>query len=136
MATQLGGVLKYQEYTDDAGNVVARFHINPASPGIAQRLEEVSAYYENATAPDIKDAADWKKYSDEIDAKICHVLGYDARDELFGTVEAGSILPDGSIFAMTVISDIADIIAPELKRRAEKMDAAIEKHTAKYDNGV
>ena len=76
---------------------------------------------------------DLVKLNDEMEEKICYLLGYNARQSLFGMISATSIMADGKLFVVTVVDVITKNIAPVVKKRVEAMAAAVEKHTAKYE---
>lgn len=133
---KLDNGLKKFTFKDEDGDVFASFRINPASPGLAKRAEEVANYFEQRekTVSEISSVDEWKKFSDEIEKKIVDLLGYDAHDDLFGVVEAATVLPDGSVFAMAVLDVIADTIEPEITRRAEQVQAKADYYAAKYNS--
>lgn len=130
----IGSALLNFTFSDSDGEVVASFRLNPADVKLAARCQEVSEYFEakkdglpeNATIQDVV------KYNDELEDKICYLLGYDARESLFGQISAMTVLEDGALFAVKVLDVIAEAVAPEIAKRKQKMQAAISKHTAKY----
>lgn len=126
-----GSVFQKFRFFDSDGDLIGKCRINPADPKLVHRCEEVSEYFgEKKGEP--KNAAELAALNDEIEEKICYLLGYDAKDELFGMLPACSVLPDGELFVGKVMEKIMEYLEPEIKKRKENMQAAISKHTAKY----
>lgn len=128
------GIQKFT-FTDSDGDVIASFKLNPTDVRLAKRCEEISEQMEKMSenAPEIATVADAAKYNAELEEKVCYMLGYDAKESLFSFLSATTILPDGSLFAQKVVERIVDAVEPEVKKRAQKMQAAVSKHTAKYN---
>lgn len=126
------GIVKFT-FEDEDGDVFSSFRMNPTDINLAKRAEEVSEYFTNRGKEEkfetFEDAA---RYNKEIEDKICYLLGYDARDEVFGCVPATSISSDGEIFASVVLDFIVDKLKPEIEKRRTAMQNAINKHTGKY----
>ena len=61
------------------------------------------------------------------------MLGYDARQSLFGFMSATTVLEDGEIFAKKILDKIEKAVVQELHKRKETLMAAVRKHTAKYE---
>lgn len=127
------GLMKFT-FTDTDGDVIASFKLNPADIKLAARCEEVSKYFEEQgdALPHNADISHAVKLNDELENKICYLLGYDAHDSLFGMLSAVTILPDGDLFAVKVMQRIQEVIGPELRKRKQNMQKAVNKHTAKY----
>lgn len=130
----LGSSLLKFTFSDSDGDVVASFRMNPADVKLAARCMEVAKYFEckKGSYPQNATLEDVVKYNDEIEEKICYLLGYDARESLFGLMSATTILADGELFAVKVMNKITEAVKPELAKRNQKMQAAVAKHTAKY----
>lgn len=128
------GIQKYT-FTDSDGDVIASFRMNPADVRLAKKCEEVAQYFEelSKTAPDVSTADEMVKYNDQLEGKMCYLLGYDVKPDLFGVMSATTILPDGTLFVGKVIDTIAETVKPELEKRAKKMQASVTKYTAKYN---
>jgi hypothetical protein len=132
--TQLGSSLLKFTFSDDDGGVLASFRINPLDMKLAQRLEEASSFFngiqeklaETATLQDIL------SLNDAIEDKICFILGYNAKESLFGQLSATSVMGDGSLFVTVVLDKLFESIGPEIDRRRQAMDKAVSKHTSKY----
>ena len=132
--TSIGSSLLKFTFSDDEGDVIASFRMNPADIKLAQRCQEVSSYFEelkektqeNATLEDVV------KLNNEVEDKICNLLGYDAKQSLFGQISATSVLGDGNMFVVLVMEKIVEAVAPEISRRKQSMADAVAKHTAKY----
>lgn len=119
----------------DGDDVIAFFRMNPADVKLAQRVQRVGAYFEELgdklpTNATLEDAI---KFNDDIEEKFCEILGYNARDSLFGLISATSIMEDGNLFAHHVLDAIIEHVAPVIKKRNHAMAAAVAKHTAKYE---
>ena len=132
--TSVGSSLLKFTFSDADGEVVASFRMNPADIKLAQRCQEVLRYFENLheKTPESATLEDAVKANDEIEEKICYLLGYDARQSLFGMISATSIMDDGNMFAVTVMDAITEAVGKEIQKRKQSMAAAVAKHTAKY----
>lgn len=131
--TNIGSSLLKFTFTDEDGEVVASFRMNPADIKLCKRCQEVSAYYESlkdrtSEAASIDEVA---QFNDELEEKICYLLGYNARESLFGMISATSIMADGNMFAIHVMNKIVEVVGPEIKKRQKSMEKAAE-YTAKY----
>lgn len=129
----IGSSLLTYRFLDDDGDVVALFKLNPMDPKLVQRCNEISGFFQDVgkMLPDNASLADILKINDEIEDKICYLLGYDAKPNLFGMISATSVMADGKLFAVHVVEKIASEIEPILKQR-QSMAQAVAKHTAKY----
>lgn len=133
--TNLGSsILKFQ-FTDDDGKVVASFRMNPADVRLAGRVQEAANFFRKAaqSVPEQATAADILKYNNNVEEEICRVLGYDARESLFGFMSATTILADGEMFAQKILKKIEEAVLPEIQKRKAALAAALKKHTAKYE---
>lgn len=133
--TSISSSLMTFNFRDEDDTVVASFKMNPADVKLAKRCEELAAYFEklHEALPVQHSMDDLVKLNDEMEEKICYLLGYNARQSLFGMISATSIMADGKMFVVTVVDVITENIAPVVKQRVEAMAAAVEKHTAKYE---
>lgn len=133
--TSISSSLMTFNFRDEDDTVVASFKMNPADVKLAKRCEELAAYFEklHEALPEQHSMDDMVKLNDEMEEKICYLLGYNARQSLFGMISATSIMADGKMFVVTVVDVITENIAPVVKQRVEAMAAAVEKHTAKYE---
>lgn len=121
-------------FTDGEGEIFASFRINPADVKLAARFGEASKFF-NDLGERMNNAAtiaDFEKLNDELEDKICYLLGYDAKDSLFGQISATTIMEDGNMFATHIMNVLAKNVGPEIAKRKQAMAAAVEKHTAKY----
>ena len=132
--TNLGSSILKFTFTDDDGEVVASFRMNPADVRLAGRVQEAANFFRKAaqSAPEQATAADILKYNNEVEEEICRVLGYDARKSLFGFMSATTILADGEMFAQKILKKIEEAVLPEIQKRKAALAAAVKKHTAKY----
>ena len=132
--TSIGASLMKFTFSDSDGDVIASFRMNPADIKLAQRCQEVSAYFETLqdSVPDTATLEDAIRFNQEMEEKICYLLGYDVKGSLFGQVSATSIMADGNLFVTHVVNKSADAIGPEINKRKQSMEKAVEKHTAKY----
>lgn len=132
--TGIGSSLLKFTFSDDDGEVLASFRINPLDPKLAQRFQDVSGFFENIKeqTPETATLEDVVQLNNDIEEKICYILGYDARENLFGQLSATSVMGDGTMFVNLVVEKILDHIGPEIDRRQKSMSKAVEKHTAKY----
>lgn len=132
--TGIGNSFLKFTFSDDEGKVIASFRMNPADIKLSQRCQELSSYFEGLTEKTSENATleDAVKLNNEVEEKICYLLGYDARQSLFGQISATSVLGDGNIFVGLVMEKIIEAVGPEINRRKQSMADAVEKHTAKY----
>ena len=134
--TGIGSAFLKFTFSDEDGEVISSFRLNPADIKVAIRSEEVSKYLESrkSTMSGNLTAAEMAKFNDELEEKICYVLGYDARSELFkAPLTATTILPSGDLFAVLVMDKIVEAVAPEVEKRRANMEKAAAKYTARYD---
>lgn len=133
--TNLGSSILKFTFTDDDGEVVASFRMNPADVRLAGRVQEAANFFRKAaqSAPEQATAADILKYNNDVEEEICRVLGYDAHQELFGFMSATTILADGEMFAQKILKKIEEAVLPEIQKRKAALAAAVKKHTAKYE---
>ena len=119
---------------EDMGEQIASFRMNPADIKLVQRCQEVSAFFEDLRdkTPDNATLEEAAQFNDEMETKICYLLGYDAKQSLFGLLSATSIMGDGNLFIVHVMDQILKAVGPEIKKRQQAMAKAVSKHTAKY----
>lgn len=132
--TNLGSSLLKFTFTDEDGEIVASFRMNPADVKLSKRCQEVSEFFTNLEENSSETATidEVVKFNDEIEQKFCYLLGYDARETLFGLISATSIMADGNMFAVHVLNKIVETVGPELSKRKQSMANAVAKHTEKY----
>lgn len=130
----IGSALLKFTFTDNDGDVIAHFRLNPTDVKLATRCEEVTAFFSETenNLPEKATLQDIAKYCDVVEGKICYLLGYDARADLFGTISATTIMEDGDMFALVVLTKIIEAVEPEIRKRKNNMQAAMARHTAKY----
>ena len=122
-------------FSDEDGDVVASFRLNPTDIKLAQRFQELSAYFENleSVAGENVTIEDVVAKNDEIEENICKLLGYDARKQLFGFLPATTIMADGRMFVVHVVEKMREAVEPVIAERKAAMTKAVEKYTAKYE---
>lgn len=127
------GMMKFS-LTDEDGDPVASFRLNPTDIRLASRFQEVAGWFEDLAknAPERGSLADIQQYNDALEEKLGYVLGGNAQETLFGVMPAVSIMPDGSLFAVEVFGKLSEAVIPEIKARRQKMQTAASKYTAKY----
>ena len=130
----IGSSLMKFTFTDENGDVVSSFRMNPADIKLAHRCQELSAYFHNLArrVSENETLEDAIKFNDEIEEKICYLLGYDARQSVFGLISATSVMGDGNLFVVHVMNQISKAVGPEIKKRQQAMANAVSKHTGKY----
>lgn len=126
------GMMKFQ-LTDDDGDAVASFRLNPADARMLTRLEKAckEAQEMGENAPQMATGADVEAYNGQIEGLICDALGV-KHDAIFEVLPGTAILPDGDLYAVHVLGIVADVMAPEIAKRKAKMQNAAAKYTAKY----
>ncbi len=129
------GVLKFT-FTDEDDRVFSSFRMNPADPNVAYRCQEVAAYFANLKGEKYSTLDEIVAYDKQLTEKISYILGYDAKQEIFGEVSATTVLPSGELFAIVVLDAIADAAKPEIEKRKAAMAKAAAKYTDKYENSV
>lgn len=119
---------------EDMDEQIASFRLNPADIKLLQRCQDVSDFFQGLAKmiPENASIEDAAKFNNEIEDKVCYLLGYDAKQTLFGQLSATAIMPDGNLFVVHVVDKILDAVGPELKKRQKAMANAVSKHTAKY----
>lgn len=132
--SNLGSALLKFTFSDADGEVLASFRMNPADVKLGQRCLEVAKYFEDLrdNTPDTTAIDDVAKFNDELEEKICYLLGYNARDTLFGLLSATTICEDGVMFVVKVMDKIGEAVTPELQKRKQSMAHAVRKYTDKY----
>ena len=132
--TNLGSSLLKFTFSDEEGEIIASFRMNPADVKLSKRCQEVSEFFKNLEENSSETATidEVVKFNDEIEQKFCYLLGYDARETLFGLISATSIMADGNMFAVHVLNKIVETVGPELSKRKQSMANAVAKHTEKY----
>lgn len=121
-------------FTDEDGDVFSSFRLNPADVNVAKRCTEVSDYFDKLLGESLTSVDDVLKLNTELEEKICYILGYDARGNVFGEVPATTVLPSGELFATVVLETIANAVRPEMEKRNRKSAEAAAKYLAKYEN--
>lgn len=129
----IGASLLKFTFTDEDGEVVASFRMNPADIKLGKRCADLAEYFWTMkeripTGGSIDDAV---KFNDEIEEHFCYLLGYDVKQSLFGIISATSLMADGNMFAIHVMNKIVDAVGPEINKRKKAMEKAA-KYTAKY----
>lgn len=127
------GIIKFT-FSDEEGDILAHFRMNPTDVNLFKRLEEVSGYFESRKnkAPTLVSVEDLVKYNKELEEKIDYLLGYNASESLFDNITATTITSDGEIFGILVFEIISEKARPEMQKRKQKMIAAADKYTEKY----
>lgn len=134
--TNIGSAFLNFTFSDEDGEVISSFKMNPADVKVAVRSKEVSEYLSNKknTLDGDMTPKEMAEFNDELEEKICYVLGYDARNDLFKPpMTATTILPSGDLFAAVVLEKIAEAVKPELEKRHANMERAAAKYTSRYD---
>lgn len=133
--TKLNTGLVTIRFTDEDGDVISYFKMNPADVHLAKRAEEISEYFATRSSEMHGETVvdDLIALDAEICAKIDYLLGYEASKTAFmPPMSATTILPDGTLFAEMVIDRIVSAVAPEVKKRSDKMKERVSSHTAAY----
>lgn len=120
-------------FADQDGTVLSSFKLNPSDVKLAVRCEEISKYFADRADSVGGGLADMAAYDEEITQKLLYLIGSGSKETLFvPPMTATTILPDGNIFAVVILEKIIEAVAPEIQKRAKKMQTAVSKHTAKY----
>lgn len=129
------GLMKFA-LVDSDGDVVASFRLNPTDIRMASRFEEAAVLFNNLAqnAPSDGTVAELKSYNDKLEETLADILGGNAKETLFSTISAITIMPTGALFAVEVFDEMYKAVAPEIAARKEKMQAAASKYTAKYES--
>lgn len=126
------GLMKFR-LTDEDGDAVASFRLNPADARMLKGLETACAEAQKMAenAPSVATTDDIAAYTDKLEGIICDGLGI-KHDAVFGVIPGTTILPDGDLYAVHVLGTVADAMAPEIAKRKAQMQNAAAKYTAKY----
>ena len=119
-------------FTDEDGDLFASCKINPTDVRLMKRAEEVSEFFNDTDIPAEMNPEKLLEFNDILEEKICYLLGYDARAEVFGLIPATSVNQNGEMWAMIVLDTITERIKPEIEKRKQNMVSAIDKYTGKY----
>lgn len=119
-------------FTDTDGEVFASFVIDPTDAGLLSRAEEIAAFFENYKPEARAGVSALSELSTLLTDKLSYLFGYDVSEELFGQVSPVTVSPDGEMFAFAVLDAVAEMIAPELKRRGEALRSRVGSYTDKY----
>ena len=125
------GIIKHT-FTDEDGDVFASCRINPTDVRLLRRAEEVTESFNSLSMSEDMTPDKLMEFNDMLEEKICYLLGYDARQELFGLLPATSVSAEGEMWCMVVIDAIIQHIEPEIQKRKANMNKAIDKYTGKY----
>ena len=119
-------------FTDQEGEIVASCTLHSTDIGTYQRCMKVMEWFRGNPAEGVETMEQYATFNETVEAKICYILGYDARSELFGRIAAAAVLPDGRPFLRVVLDAISkELNRAELERRQKRMEA-VGKYTAKY----
>ena len=132
--TKIGSSLLKFTFSDDEGDILASFRVNPLDMKLAQRLEDSTAFFDNITQKNAEATtlSEIVALNNEIEDKVCYILGYNAKESLFGQFSATSVMEDGSLFVSVVMDKLFESIGPEIDRRQQAAFKAVSKHTDKY----
>lgn len=121
-------------FTDESGEVFSKFKLNPTDVNVAKRCAEVVDFFSCWNEKEISTIDEAVELNRILEEKVCYILGYDARESVFGEVTATTILEDGNMFGMFIMEAIANVVNEESMKRAKKSEEAEKKYTAKYDS--
>lgn len=123
------GLMRFS-ITDVDGDEIGWFRLNPTDVRLVSRAEEISEFFK-AHKPGDGNLAETEAVLED---KICDLLGYDARKDLFGILSATTVMPDGDMFLLTILDAIHSAIKPELEARGKKMQEKMQQYTGKYND--
>lgn len=127
------GLLSFT-FTDEYGEVFSKFKLNPTDVNVAKRCAEVVDFFSSWNEKEISTIDEAVELNRILEEKVCYILGYDARESVFGEVTATTILEDGNMFGMFIMEAIANAVNEESMKRSKKSEEAEKKYTAKYDS--
>ncbi len=113
-------------FRDGDGGAIASFSVDPTDAGLPDRAREAAEFFSSPHDCPLSE------YNDAVEERICYLLGYDARAELFSRVSATTVSTDGELFALAVLDTVAENVVPELRRRAALMRERALEYTDKY----
>lgn len=120
-------------FTNEVGEVFASFQMNPRDLNAYNRCVKMVEYFREHNAPEINNMDDFVAYNQQIEQKVCEMLGYNARPSLFGKVSALTVLPDKRTFVVVVLESVAKALEEEGKRREKMKEYAHDKYLSKYE---
>ena len=96
-------------------------------------MTELKFKFKNRTAK-----TDLAKLLDEVDAityeKVDYLLNAKVSEKIFSVMGPFSLLESGKFYVEVVLNAIGQIIKTENEKHSKQLEAAINKHTAKYRN--
>ena len=125
------GMIKFT-FTDEEGEVFSSFRMNPTDVNLMKRTMEVSEYFAKRSNEVGHDIESYVAFNNELEEKINYLLGYDASSTIFSEITATTITPEGKIFAEIVFEFIHEKLRPEIEKRKQNMQKAMNKYTEKY----
>jgi len=130
----IGSSLVNFYFRDEEGNVISSFRLNPADVKLAARCAEVSEHLKEMgkSIPENASMEDMLRMNDEMEERICYMLGYDARKSVFGMVSATSLMEDGEMFAVLLINTINEAVKPAVEKRKNAMESLAARYAARY----
>lgn len=123
------------EVRNTDGELMGFFYFNPADPDLMRRSNEA---YSKLT--EILDKISDKPSTEEVETvngeirqQMAHILGESAADTLFLYNSPLAVMPDGTVYALYVFDIVCEFIQSEVNARVDKMQAQVDKYTAKYN---
>ena len=137
---EINSNVKNYDFVDLDGNVLTTISFNPSDINIVRRYEEVMRSmtelkfkFKNRTSK-----TDLSKLLDEVDAityeKVDYLLNAKVSEKIFSVMGPFSLLESGKFYVEVVLNAIGQIIKTENEKHSKQLEAAINKHTAKYRN--
>lgn len=128
----VGSALTRIEFTDDDGITLGFLKINLTDIRLAERLNAVSRFFQ-----EYKYDGEADGYIADLDRclreKFSFVLGYDCQETLFSVLSPTTLMEDGDMFANEILKKISEVLAANIKKKAEARAAAVAKYTSRYD---
>ena len=133
--TNLSEGLMWFTFTDEDGDVFARFRMNPVDVKLHDRLIHVED-----KLSDLEKRFEGKEDNQEtryelneaIEDLFCWLFGYNVKECLFGFMSATADMGDGEYFFEKILRVVGDHVAPEIEKRAAKMQARMNRYTEAY----
>lgn len=131
LEVNVGAVLTPIEIKDADGTTLGTAKINLFDIRLVARIREIAEFFRTYKI-DGTDPAAVAKLDEILLEKFCFMLGYDCRDSLFRVLSPTTILPNGEMFAMEIVSEITKRFTDDVKERAAARAQLIAQYTKKH----
>lgn len=127
------GFLSFR-FSDENGDELTFFKINPSDVGLMARCEEIAAFFEEERGKleEVTTPSDIVALNELFEQKINYLLDFENDTVFKKPLTATTIMPDGRIFAELLLSTVLDAVRPEIEKRAKAKNERLDKYVSKY----